>query len=56
MSYFPVDIPFMTEEELKENGIKIPKDATDKNVGTKISREPLELARAIDGLTEWQKK
>ena len=29
--------------------------AADKNVGTKISREPLELARAIDGLTEWQK-
>lgn len=29
--------------------------ATDINVGTKISREQLELARAIDGLTEWQK-
>ena len=29
--------------------------ATDKYVGTKIRREPLELARAIDGLTEWQK-
>lgn len=26
MSYFPTDIPFMSEEELKENGIKIPKD------------------------------
>lgn len=26
MSYFPSDIPFMSEEELKENGIKIPKD------------------------------
>ena len=31
------------------------RSATDKNVGSKISREPLELARAIDGLTEWQK-
>lgn len=26
MSYFPSDIPFMSEEERKENGIKIPKD------------------------------
>lgn len=36
---------------------KFIKDATDINVGTTdtISREPLELARAIDGLTEWQK-
>lgn len=25
MSYFPSDIPFMSEDELKENGIKIPK-------------------------------
>ena len=25
MSYFPSDIPFMSEEELKENGITIPK-------------------------------
>ena len=23
MSYFPTDIPFMSEEELKENGIKV---------------------------------
>lgn len=30
MGYFPSDIPFMSEEELKENGIKIPKDAKDK--------------------------
>lgn len=28
MSYFPVDIPFMPEEELKENGIRIPKIET----------------------------
>ena len=26
MSYFPCDIPYMSEEELEENGIKIPKD------------------------------
>ena len=26
MSYFPCDIPFMSDEELKENGIKIPKN------------------------------
>ena len=25
MSYFPCDIPFMSDEELKENGICIPK-------------------------------
>lgn len=25
MSYFPCDIPFMSDEELKENGIRIPK-------------------------------
>ena len=24
MSYFPCDIPFMSDEELKENGINIP--------------------------------
>ena len=23
MSYFPTDIPYMSEEELKENGIKV---------------------------------
>lgn len=26
MSYFPCDIPYMSKEELEENGIKIPKD------------------------------
>ena len=25
MSYFPSDIPFMSDEELRENGINIPK-------------------------------
>ena len=39
MSYFPGDIPFMSKEELRENGIKIPKDATDTNVGDTISRQ-----------------
>lgn len=43
MSYFPEDIPFMSKEELRENGIRIPKDATDTNVGNKISK-------FIDGL------
>ena len=33
MSYFPEDIPFMSKEELRENGIRIPKDVTDTNVG-----------------------
>lgn len=28
MSYFPTDIPFMSEKELKENGINIPKNDT----------------------------
>ena len=41
-----------TDEEIEYTLRKL---ATDKNVGTKISREPLELARAISGLTEWQK-
>ena len=27
MSYFPTDIPFMSDDELKENGIHIPKEA-----------------------------
>ena len=39
MSYFPEDIPFMSKEELRENGIRIPKDATDTNVGDTISRQ-----------------
>lgn len=32
MGYFPSDIPFMSEEELKENGIKIPKDSNPTHV------------------------
>ena len=30
MSYFPEDIPFMSEEELEYHGIKIPKDESNK--------------------------
>ena len=30
MSYFPCDIPYMSKEELEENGIRIPKDKTEK--------------------------
>lgn len=26
MSYFPCDIPFMSDDELEENGIEIPDD------------------------------
>lgn len=33
MSYFPCDIPFMSDDELKENGIHIPKNVSDTNVG-----------------------
>jgi hypothetical protein len=39
MSYFPEDIPLMSKEELRKNGIRIPKDATDKNVGTTDARQ-----------------
>lgn len=45
MSYFLEDIPFMSKEELRENEIRIPKDATDTDVGDKISK-------FIDGLEE----
>lgn len=31
MSYFPTDIPFMSDKELKENGIRIPKNKTIRN-------------------------
>ena len=30
MSYFPCDIPYMSKEELEENGIRIPKDKAEK--------------------------
>ena len=33
MSYFPTDIPFMSDEEMRENGIRIPGDVSDTNVG-----------------------
>ena len=31
MSYFPCDIPFMSEKERKDNGINIPKDNNTKS-------------------------
>ena len=38
----------MSKEELRENGIRIPKDATDTNVGDTISRQAaLEKVRAM---------
>ena len=33
MSYFPCDIPFMSDDELKETGIHIPKNLSNTNVG-----------------------
>lgn len=33
MSYFPTDIPFMSDEEMRKNGIRIPDDVSDTNVG-----------------------
>ena len=50
MSYFPGDIPFMSKEELRENGIKIPKNATDTNVDDTISRQ-----MAIDAIISFFK-
>lgn len=37
MSYFPEDIPFMSKEELRENGIRIPKDIPNTNTGNTIN-------------------
>lgn len=34
MSYFPTDIPFMSEEELKANGIKV--NCSEKPNGSKL--------------------
>lgn len=39
MSYFPEDIPFMSEEELKYHGIKIPKDESNKHLFSFIPTE-----------------
>ena len=49
MSYFPVDIPFMSEEELKENGIKIPKIEA-ANEAVKFAEDVLHIE-----LLPWQK-
>lgn len=35
MAYFPTDIPFMSEEELRENGIRIPRLNSDAILKTK---------------------
>lgn len=43
MGYFPSDIPFMSEEELKENGIKIPKDAKDEQFPINVYIYKLDL-------------
>lgn len=38
MSYFPTDIPFMSEEELKANGIKV--NCSEKPNNSKLRRCP----------------
>lgn len=38
MSYFPTDIPFMSEEELKANGIKV--NCSEKPNNSKLARCP----------------
>lgn len=49
MSYFPADIPFMSEEELKENGIRIPKIEAANEV-VKLAEDVLHIE-----LLPWQK-
>ena len=39
MSYFPEDIPYMSKEELRENGIRIPKDAYVEHEKAQLSLE-----------------
>ena len=42
MSYFPCDIPFMSDEELKENGIRIPKEKmTNREKLSKMSNQEI---------------
>ena len=42
MSYFPCDIPFMSDEELKENGINIPKNTiTKRDMLSKMDNQEL---------------
>ena len=41
MTYFPSDIPFMSEEERKENGIKIPKSKPDIDITDAVSGDNL---------------
>ena len=49
MSYFPADMPFMSEEELKENGIKIPKIEA-ANEAVKFAEDVLHIE-----ILPWQK-
>lgn len=51
MSYFPCDIPFMSDEELKENRINIPKKRiTNREKLAKMSNQELAeiLCKAYD--------
>ena len=53
MSYFPEDIPFMSEEELKYHGIKIPKDESNKHLFSFIpTEEEAKETLLIDELKE----
>lgn len=46
MGYFPSDIPFMSEDELKENGIKIPKDP-EKAIDVYIYKLDLNVGKPV---------
>lgn len=46
MSYFPTDIPFMSEDGLKENGIRIPKDQK-SNIDVYIYKLDLNVEKPI---------
>lgn len=46
MGYFPSDIPFMSGDELKENGIKIPKDP-EKAIDVYIYKLDLNVGKPV---------
>ena len=48
MSYFPCDIPYMSPEELEENGIRIPKDKRQEQPEIIRCKDCKEFRRWID--------
>ena len=50
MSYFPCDIPFMSEDEKKKNGIKYNSDV-DKDINVP-SNDTISRQAALDGLSK----